>query len=39
LGRRTWIAQKLGGRIEVASRRGTGSTFTLTLPREPPGVA
>lgn len=30
------ILAKLGGRIEVASRKGVGTTFTITLPHEPP---
>ena len=30
-----WIAEAHGGQIEVASRPGRGTTFTVTLPREP----
>jgi signal transduction histidine kinase len=29
-----WIAEAHGGSIEVQSRRGEGTTFTVTLPRE-----
>ena len=29
-----WIAEAHGGRIEVASRPGRGTTFTVTLPRD-----
>jgi heavy metal sensor kinase len=29
-----WIAEAHGGQIEVASRPGRGTTFTVTLPRE-----
>jgi signal transduction histidine kinase len=29
-----WIAEAHGGSIEVKSRRGDGTTFTVTLPRE-----
>jgi heavy metal sensor kinase len=31
-----WLAQIHGGRIEVASKVGTGTTFTVWLPLEPP---
>ncbi len=31
-----WIAHAHGGSINVASRLGRGSTFTVTLPAEPP---
>lgn len=30
------ILEKLGGRIEVQSRLGEGTTFSITLPAEPP---
>lgn len=30
------LIQELGGRIDVASRVGEGTTFTVTLPLEPP---
>ena len=30
------ILEKLGGRIEVQSRLGEGTTFSVTLPAEPP---
>ena len=30
------LVQELGGRIDVASRVGEGTTFTVTLPLEPP---
>ncbi|MDZ4655887.1 MAG: HAMP domain-containing sensor histidine kinase [Coriobacteriia bacterium] len=33
------MAQMLGGDIEVSSKRGVGSTFTLTIPREYHGDA
>jgi two-component system sensor histidine kinase BaeS len=30
-----WIAEAHGGQIEVQSRPGRGSTFTVTIPRSP----
>jgi signal transduction histidine kinase len=30
-----WIAEAHGGHIDVVSRPGRGTTFTVTLPREP----
>ena len=30
------ILEKLGGRIEVQSQVGQGTTFSVTLPPEPP---
>ena len=30
------ILAKLGGHIDVASQKGVGTTFTITLPHEPP---
>src|SRR5882762_7844014 len=32
-----WIAEAHGGTIDVQSRPGRGTTFTVTLPREAPG--
>src|SRR5438034_719966 len=32
-----WIAEAHGGTIDVQSRPGRGTTFTVTLPREVPG--
>ncbi len=34
-----WIAEAHGGSIAVQSRRGEGTTFTVTLPRETSGTA
>lgn len=34
-----WIAHAHGGAINVASRLGRGSTFTVTMPAEPPVAA
>jgi two-component system OmpR family sensor kinase len=34
-----WIAHAHGGAITVASRLGRGSTFTVTLPAEPPSAS
>jgi signal transduction histidine kinase len=31
------IVQKLGGKLEVKSKKGEGSTFTVTLPEKQPG--
>lgn len=33
------ILAKLGGQIEVASQKGIGTIFTITLPHEPPTTA
>src|SRR5256885_404962 len=33
-----WIAEAHGGRVDVVSRPGRGTTFTVTLPREPPAT-
>ncbi len=35
----SWIVRKLGGRIDVASAVGRGSTFTVTLPAAPASSA
>jgi two-component system OmpR family sensor kinase len=34
-----WIAEAHGGAIDVFSRPGRGTTFTVTLPAQPPGHA